>query len=97
MVYITHAGFRNLRHQTPEFMFAVYQFFRPQILAISHQQVECEETRLTAMKKQVAELGPPALIQTDNLPIEDCLSRKRQGQSFAKVRERVEGISVARD
>lgn len=47
------------------------------------------------MKEQITELRPPALIQTDNLAIEHGFPREGQSQSAAKVRERVEGISVS--
>jgi len=61
VIYITHSRYGDLQ-QTPEFLFAVCQFFRPQIFAISHQQVECEKARLTAMKEPVTELGPATLV-----------------------------------
>jgi len=49
------------------------------------------------MKEQIAELWPAPPIQTDDLPIEYGLSSKRKRQSLAKIRERVKGVSVARD
>jgi hypothetical protein len=42
---ISHSGHWNLGQQTPEFVFAVGQSFRPQILAVIHKQ-EHKEARL---------------------------------------------------
>jgi hypothetical protein len=78
-------------------MLAICEPLRPNILAVIHQKIKSIEAGLTAMKEQVAELRPRTFIQTDDLPIEHGLSTKRQSQSFAKVCERVEGISVAGD
>ena|ERR1700730_9313274 len=55
---VLHSGFRHLRQQTTEFVLAVCQSFRPQVLAVSHQQIECEEARLAPMKEQVIEFRP---------------------------------------
>ena len=83
--HVLHSGFRHLQQQTAEFVFAVCQSFRVQILAISHQQVECEKARLTAMKQQVTELRPPALIQTIDLPVEAIRQLSPQGPRTRKV------------
>jgi len=49
------------------------------------------------MKKQVTELRPSTLVQTDDFPVDDRPAITRRSQFFAKVRERVERISVATD
>ena len=76
---------------------AICEPLRPNILAVIHQKIEGIEAGLAAMKEQIAELGSPAVIQTDNLPIKHGLSSLRQHQPLAKVCEGVEWISVARD
>jgi hypothetical protein len=50
-----------------------------------------------AMKEQIAELRLAAFVETDDFPIEHSFPRKWQRHLLAKVCERVEGISVARD
>ena len=39
VVRVPHTRFRNLRHETPKLLFAVCQFLRPQIFAISSPRV----------------------------------------------------------
>jgi hypothetical protein len=65
-------------------LLAVCQSFRPQIVAISHQQVECEKARLTAMKQQVTEPRPPALIQTHDFAVQHCFACAWRFQLFAQ-------------
>jgi len=50
VIRVPHSRCGGLKHQTPKFLLAVCQSFRPQIPAVAHQKVESEKARLTAMK-----------------------------------------------
>jgi hypothetical protein len=44
VVGVSHPRFRNFRQPTPEFLLAVGQFLRSQVLAIAHQQIERKDS-----------------------------------------------------
>src|SRR6266849_4123401 len=66
-------------------MLAVGALFRAYILAAVHQKIKGVEAG-PAMKEQIAELWPAALIPDNDLTIWHRFSSKRRGQSLAKVR-----------
>ena len=77
----------HLRQQTAEFVLAVCQSLRPQVLAVSHQQIEREEARLTPVKEQVIELRLASFVETDNFSVEHCLPLIGRCQCLTKIRK----------
>jgi hypothetical protein len=52
---VPHPGIMELRHQPPEFVLAVCQSLCPDVLAVSHQEIECKETRMAPVREQIVE------------------------------------------
>jgi hypothetical protein len=53
-----------------EFVLAVCQSFSPQVFTIGHQQIECEETGLAAVKEQIIELWLASFVETHNFTVD---------------------------
>ena len=97
VIGVSHPGCRSLGQKTPEFVLSVCQSFRPQVLAVTHQQVERKEAGITPVKKQVTELRSAPPVETANLSIEHRLAAIRRNQCFAEIFEGIEGMSVTGD
>jgi hypothetical protein len=72
---VPHSGIRDLRHQTPEFVLAVRQSLCPDVLAISHQQIECKEARMELVGEQIIEAWSATFVQAHNLTVETVWPR----------------------
>jgi hypothetical protein len=75
-------------------LLTVCEFFRPYILAATHQEIKGVKKWFPSMKEQITELRPPALIQTDNLAIEDGFPSEGQSRSPAKILKELKGFPL---
>ena len=97
MFDVSHSGCRNLGQKTPEFVLSVCQSLRPQILAVTHQQVERKEAGFAPMKEQVTELRSTPPVEADNLSVEHSLALIGRNDCLPKFCERIERMTVAGD
>ena len=52
--------------QPPQFLFTVDERLGPPVLAITSQQIKCEETRGTTAEKQIPKLRLPLPVEADD-------------------------------
>jgi|SRR5579862_3147543 len=81
MIYIMDTGRGSLRDEPSQFLLAVSQFLRAQILPIRHQQIEGEKARVTAMKEQILERRPAGFTNTGATE----MKRDRVGEISAEM------------
>jgi hypothetical protein len=65
-------------------MFAVCEPLHPQMLAITHQQIEGEKTEFTSMEEQIVDCGRRRLSRHTTSPSKTVLPACGTPQSFAK-------------
>jgi hypothetical protein len=58
--------------QPPQLLLAIQQAFAAAILAVTHEQVECEKARIVStMKKQIGKSWASFFVQRTNLSVDD--------------------------
>jgi hypothetical protein len=85
LIDVSHSGRRNLRQQTPQFVFSICQSSDRKILAVTHREIKCKEARLARVEEQIIELRFATPVETDNLAVEDGLARIRRSERRSKI------------
>jgi hypothetical protein len=92
VIGISHSWCGQSSEDPPQFALSIYQWLRPQVFAVAHQEIESKETRFTSMEKQIAELWSALFVNADDFSIKHCLARMQRDAQIEW-----EGVTVAGD